>query len=271
MTRPADPGAVSPAGILRELGLAVRLNGDGDGVQGSARITRHMHVPGTGRPRLSILAWWADYLAGRLAMEVIAPRVPVTLDLDVHLFRPAPGTGTITGTGRTLKAGRSVFVAAVTFADEHGDPFAAATGSFMAVPDPSALLPAAPPPDGPGGAGLGMPFAERAGCELRAPGVAELRRSEDGLNASGTLAGGLTALAAEEAILSLAPPGTTLCSLALRYLAAVRTGPCVATARSRDGLAHADLRDAGGGDRLCVTAVARTFPPAGPGVLRSGG
>jgi hypothetical protein len=41
-------------------------------------------VPGTSRLRTSILATWADNLAGLLAVYAMAPRVPVTLDLDVH-------------------------------------------------------------------------------------------------------------------------------------------------------------------------------------------
>ena len=45
--------------------------------------------------------------------------------------------------------------------------------------------------------------------------MAVLPRSEDGLNSSNTVYGGLIALAVEEAVLSLAD-GQTLCSLALR-------------------------------------------------------
>ncbi len=54
--------------------------------------------------------------------------------------------------------------------------------------------------------------------------MAVLPRSEDGLNSSNSVNGGLIALAAEEAVLSLAP-GDTLRSLGLRYLQAVRAGP----------------------------------------------
>ncbi len=253
-----DVGGQHRRNILQELGFAVRL-ADGE-IRGSARVTPHMHVPGTGRLRTSILAAWADYLAGRLAVEVMAPRVPVTLDLDVHLYRPAPGSGTVTGVGRTVKAGRSVFVAGIEFVSEDGEPVATAAGSFMYAPDPSIVMPSLPRPEGPPpGPFLAMPFAERAGCARSEPGVAVLRRSEEGLNASGTVSGGLIALAMEEAVLSLAPGGT-LCSLGLRYLQAVRVGPAVATADLRHGLGRADLRDTGGGDRLCVTATARVFP-----------
>ena len=85
-----------------------------------------------------------------------------------------------------------------------------------------------------------------------------LPRSEDGLNSSNTVNGGLIALAVEEALLSLAP-GETLCSLALRYMQAVRAGPAVATATMTAGLGQAELRDAGNGNRLAVAATARVF------------
>ncbi|MFD0689511.1 PaaI family thioesterase [Actinomadura fibrosa] len=249
--------AGSRSHILRELGLSAVRDGGG-GMRGSAPVTPPMHVPGTPRLRTSILATWADTLTGLLAADALAPRVPVTVDLDVHLFRPAPESGTVLAAARTLKAGRSIVVADVEFASARGEPFAVATGSFVSAPDPALRLPErltldAPPPE----QRLAVPLAERAGCRRTGPGTAVLPRSGDGLNASGTVNGGLIALAAEEAVLSLAP-GTALCSLHLRYLQPVRVGPVVATARPHGGLARVDVRDAGGGDRLSVAATART-------------
>ena len=101
-----------------------------------------------------------------------------------------------------------------------------------------------------------MPFAERAGCRRDAPGVAVLPRSPDGLNAAGTVNGGLIALAVEEAALSLTP-GASLSSMALRYLRPVRTGPAVARADVHAGLGRVEVRDAGGDDRPAVTATTR--------------
>ncbi len=246
--------------ILQELGFSVRLAAGR--IHGDGRITPHMHVPGTGRLRTSILAAWADHLAGRLAVEVMTPRVPVTLDLDVHLYRPAPGTGTVHGTGRTIKAGRSVYIAGIDFTTGDGRPVATATGAFMSAPDPSVVMPdlTAPPSPAPERL-LSVPFAERAGCRRREPGTAVLPRSDEGLNAAGTMSGGLTALVAEEAVLAHAP-GQTLSSLALRYLHAIRTGPALATASLHHGLATARIHDTGNNDRLAITATARTFPHA---------
>lgn len=242
--------------ILTDLDFS--LSRVGDELHGQASITPEMCVPGTAHLRTSVLVVWADVIAGHLAAHVIAPRVPVTLELDVHLFRRAPGSGVLRARGRTVKAGRSVFVAEIEFTAEDGDPVAVCGAAFMTQPDPSKRLPTSSSVDLPKTGPLAVPLAERAGCERREPGVAVLSRSEDGLNASGSIQGGLLALAVEEAVLSLVP-GDTLSSLGLRYLAAVRVGPAVATARIRGGVAQVELRDAGAGDRLAVMATARTF------------
>jgi acyl-coenzyme A thioesterase PaaI-like protein len=247
--------------VLQELGWDVGPSEDADGLMlGSAVVVPEMHAPGTPHLRTSILAAWADVVAGYLAVETVGPRVPVTIELDVHLYRPAPGAGRVRGEGRVMKSGRSVFVAGVDFLDEDAEPFGFAAASFMAAPDErlrilplGARSPLAPGPR------LTRPFAERAGCERRAPGVAALAYSDDVLNASNTINGGLIALAAEEAVLSLSPPGTSLASLDLRYLQPARVGPAVASADVRHGLGRVEVRDEGNENRLCVAATARTF------------
>jgi acyl-coenzyme A thioesterase PaaI-like protein len=243
--------------ILQELGFAVRP--DGEELHGTASVTPYMQVPDVPCLRASILASWADMLLGMLSMRAFA-RVSVTLELDVQLYRPAPGSGTVTAVGRPVKAGRSVFVGEVEFADARGETFGFSAASFMAAPDTTLRTPRltsleVPPQEE---VRLRLPLAERADCKRQAPGTAVLHKCEDGLNAAKTVHGGLIALAAEEAALSLAP-GTSLSSLALRYLQPVRVGPAVATARERDGLGRVELRDSGQGNRLAVTATTRTF------------
>jgi len=243
--------------ILQELRFTVRQAGDE--LHGAAEVTPYAHVPGAPHLRTSILASWADMLGGLLAAQVMGPRVPVTLELDVHLYQPAPGTGEIRAVGRAVKKGRSVFVAGVEFSTERGEPVGFSASSFMAAPDTTLRMPSVTSLDGiPAAPALAVPLADRAGCKRQEPGVAALPRSEDGLNSSNTVNGGLIALAVEEALLSLAP-GKTLCSLALRYMQPVRVGPAIATATMLAGLGQAELRDAGNGNRLSVTATARTF------------
>ncbi|MFJ3779720.1 hotdog domain-containing protein [Streptomyces sp. NPDC090075] len=257
----SDAQATTPRRhLLSELGFGIRSVGEE--LHGTAVVTPEMHVPGTAHLRTSVLATWADTLIGLLATRTMAPRVPVTLELEVHLYRPAPATGTVRSIARIVRAGRSVFVAGAEFTQDDGEPLAVASGSFMASPYPGSL-PAlqsidVPPQE----QRLSMPLAERAGCERRGPGEAVLPRSEDGLNASDSINGGLIALAAEEALLSLAP-GSTLCSLGLRYVQAARVGPLVATATMHSGLGQLELRDTGNGHRLTGTATGRAVTDSG--------
>jgi acyl-coenzyme A thioesterase PaaI-like protein len=243
--------------LLAELGFTSRQVG-GE-LHGTGAIAPTMHVPGTSRLRTSILASWADMLGGTLTMRAITPRAPVTLELDVQLYRPAPSAGRLRAVGRVVKTGRSVTVIEVDFLDERGETFGFSGSSFMAAPDSSITLPLPAgvdrPPREPT---MTLPLAARAGCKREQPGTAVLPRTEDGLNGVGTIHGGLLALAAEEAVLSLAP-GDTLSSLGLRYLQPVRVGPAVATATISAGLGRVELRDCGRDDPLAVTATTRTF------------
>ena len=243
--------------VLSQLGFGVEWVGDD--LEGTVSVIDEMCVPGTGRLRTSLLATWADHLFGLLAATAVAPRVPVTLQLDVHLYTPAPGSGTVRGRGRVLKAGRSVFFSDVEFSSDDGAVFAMSTSSFMTSRDESLSLPASLSLDGPQPVQrLLVPFAQRAGCERREPGTAVLPRSDDGLNSSNTFNGGLIALVVEEAVLSLSP-GATVSSLVLRYLRPVRIGPAVARARTGSGLGEIEVRDAGNGNRLSVLATTRFF------------
>jgi acyl-coenzyme A thioesterase PaaI-like protein len=266
MTTTADGGrGAARRHVLQDLGWVVtRADADADALQGTATVVPEMRVPGTGHVRLSILAAWADVVAGHLAVFTIHPRVPVTLELDVHLFQPPPGAGSVVGVGKVVKAGRSVFVASVDFTAEDGEPFGFAAASFMPSPDARLTIETPlsvdrPLPSEAQASRLTIPYAERAGCVRRSPGVAVLGHSEESLNASNTLNGGLLALACEEAALSLSPPGSSLASLDLRYLQPVRVGPAVAEAEVRHGLGRIEVRDAGNENRLCVVATSRTF------------
>jgi acyl-coenzyme A thioesterase PaaI-like protein len=248
--------------ILTELRFSVRRELAETGrLTGEAELTPFMHVPGTSQLRTSILVIWADTLGGILSLPVLQPRVPVTLELDVHLYRPAPGVGRLTAVCKTVKSGRAVHVVESEFMDCDGTVFAFSTGSFMASRDASlsaptatsaARLVAAAP-------ALSVPLGERAGVSRVAAGVAELPMTPEGINSSNTLNGGLIAMACEEAVLSRVPAGTTLQSLAVRYLSPVRTGPAIASAEGGNGLYRVELRDEGAAGRLATLATARTF------------
>ncbi len=244
--------------ILSELGFALRRVDDR--IEGTATVIPEMCVPDSAHLRTSILAAWIDHLGGLLACLTMAPRVPVTLQLDLHLLDPAPGAGTVRCVGRTVKTGRSVCMSAMEFTAGEGEPVAVGTTSFMTAPDPSLSLPFDLSLNGPPPAQtLLVPLAERAGCVRVSPGVASLPWSKDGLNAAGTVNGGLLALAAEEAVLSASPPGTTLASMSISYLRAVRVGPAIATAKVRSGVGTVEVCDAGDDNRLAVAVTTRAF------------
>lgn len=243
--------------LLRELGLG--LDRAGDDIHGSAEVVPELCVPGTPYVRTSVLATWADQTCGLIALDSVAPRVPVTLQLDINVPRPRE-TSRVDLVTTLIKAGRSVVFVRIDFTDDTGHHLGIGTASFMPAPDPSMLMPeshlasAAALPRLPRGR-LTMPFAERARCERTTPGTAVLPRSDDGLNSSNTVNGGLIALAVEEAVLG-ATAGTALTSLALRYLLPVRTGPAVAIADVDGSVATVEVRDAGANDRLAVFATA---------------
>jgi acyl-coenzyme A thioesterase PaaI-like protein len=251
-------GKPYPTHIVHELGFD--LGRVGEEIHGSAPIVAEMYAPGSTTVRASIFATWTDIAAGYLALDAFAPRVPTTLELDVHLHQHSGEFAQVQVVARLIKSGRSVMVAMVDFTDETGTNVAFGTASFMPVPDATMRIP--PEHEAfraerrrPGR--LRQPFAERAGCVRQSPGVAVLPRSEDGLNSSRTVNGGLIALAVEEAVLS-ATPGASVSSLAMRYLRPVRMGPAIATAQVSDGLGRVEVRDGGSDDRLAVYAITRT-------------
>lgn len=246
--------------IMRDLGFDVAPV-DGE-MHGSGRVVAEMWIPGTEVLRTSILAAWADVVAGHAAIDVFDPGVPVTLDLDVHLHRPPTGTTEVHMVARVEKAGRSVAVLGIDMTDGSGRALGFAHATFMAAPNPSLRMPTIVRDAGllqPHPPRLEVPFAERAGCERTAPGTATIPLRPDGLNASGTLNGGLLALAVEEA--ALAAGSGSLASLSMRFAQPVRVGPAIATAEVVDGLGRVVVRDAGRDDRLAVIATTRAAPP----------
>lgn len=246
--------------IMLALGFSVALAGPE--VHVTAEVVPEMHVPGTDVLRTSVVATWADVAAGYVAMGLFEPGVPVTLDLDVHLHHPVIGCDEIRLVAVAQKAGRSVSVLRVTITDGAGPPLGFGHATFMASPNPNLRMPTIVRDDGlllSHPPRLTQPFADRVGCERTSPGVASIPLRPEGLNASGTLNGGLLALAVEEAVLGASPPGTTLSTMSMRYAQPVRVGPAVAVAEVRDGLAEVTVADAGRDDRLAVIATTRAF------------
>ena len=248
--------------IMLELGFDVAPTEDG--MHGSGRVTPEMWSPGTTAVRTSILAAWVDVVCGHLAIGLFDPGVPVTLDLDVHLHRPLDGCDGVEMAARVQKSGRSVAVLSVDLTDRDAAPLGFGHATFMAAPNPSLRMPTIVREEGllrPHAATLEVPYAERAGCERLGDGVASIPMRPDGLNAAGTLNGGLLALAVEEAVLSAAPD-TALASLGMRFVRPVRIGPAIAHAEVSAGLGSVTLCDHGRDDQLAVIATTRSFEVA---------
>lgn len=246
--------------IMRELGFSV--SGSDSEVQGIGHVTPEMWAPGTESLRLSILAAWADVASGYIAVGLFDPGVPVTLDLDVHLHRPTVGIDTVTMQARVQKSGRSVSVLSIEIAGDD-EPVGFAHATFMASPNPGLRMPTIVRDEGLNQthpASLAVPYSDRARCQRLEPGLASIPMLPDGLNASGTLNGGLLALVVEEAALSAEPGPAALASLSMRYAQPVRVGPAVARAEVRAGLGSIIVRDAGRDDRLAVIASTRRVP-----------
>jgi acyl-coenzyme A thioesterase PaaI-like protein len=246
--------------VLSELGFTVRRRGDE--LHGWAAVVPEMLVPGTTSLRLSILATWVDTLTGLLTVGVVQPRVPATLQLDVNLHRPPTDVAEVHAWARIVKAGQGAVVATVDLHDAHHSRFGGGTGLFTTAGDPELRMAAdldelVADMGAPRGR-LSAPFAERAGCRRVRPGVASIDCAAERSNASGTLNGGLIALAVEEAVLS-ERPGDSLAMLTLRYLRPVRVGPARATASSHGDLADVEVVDAGRDEVLSVLATTRTF------------
>ncbi|WP_035925088.1 MULTISPECIES: hotdog domain-containing protein [Pseudofrankia] len=242
--------------IVVELGLSVAI--DGPLAVGRAAVVPEICVPGSVVPRTSVLATWADVITGTLCISAIAPRIPLTLDLEVQVFEPPVEGDTVTIEASMVKLGRTVMVTEARFHVEgSAAPAALALVSFIASPDPSHVFPPDfRPPLRQEAGRLSMPFAERAGSVVENPGTAEVPRKLDGLNASGGIQGGLVALAAEEAAASLSDTPVFLESLTLRYLRPFAVGPARATAERHGDTCLVRLTDAGVG-RLSALATAR--------------
>jgi acyl-coenzyme A thioesterase PaaI-like protein len=244
--------------FIADLGL--RTAADGDVVRGRAGMTAEMCVPGTDVVRTSVLATWADVITGLVAGQAVSRRIPLTLDLEVQLQGRARAGAVVESEAIVLKAGRTVVVCEARFRDAAGGtPYATAVVSFVPSPDPADVWPGdgLPLPIGMSDGRLSAPLADRVGCRVVEPGVAEVPHRLDGLNASGAIQGGLVALAAEEAISSLAAGPVVAYAINVRYLRPFRVGPARAVATGDEEFALVHLTDLGTG-KLGAVATART-------------
>ena len=249
-----------PEGVFAEFGLVITP--EGDELAGRAAVVPGMNLPGTDILRMSVLVTWADTIFGLIAMRTIAPRIPVTLEMDIHVFAPIRGASEVLLRGRLVKAGKSVMIFSLDFHDAKGVHVGFGHSVFMAAPDPELTVPpgdwAIKRFDRQRGPLLQQPLAQRVGCEVKEPGRAVLPRARDIRNQTGAINGGILTVPIEDAALSRAAPGDSISSLIIRYLRPVRRGPAVARAELEGNLARVEVIDE---DRnaLSIHATARLF------------
>ncbi len=92
------------AHVIQELGFD--LERVGEDFHGFARVVPEMYSPGTASVRASIFATWTDIAAGYHAIDAFAPRVPTTLELDVHLHQDIAEYSEVRAVSRLIKSGR---------------------------------------------------------------------------------------------------------------------------------------------------------------------
>ncbi len=248
-----------PKGAIGELGL--RIEREGEELVGRADIVDGMLLPGTDTLRLSVVAAWADTLLGLIAMPSVAPKVPTTVELDVHVSAPIRNCETVLLRGRCAKLGRTISFFTLDISDEQGRPLGHGHSQFMATPNPKYSLPSgdwALEGFAQQQGTLTEPVARRVQCERREQGVASLPWAPDIQNATKAINGGILALAIEEAILSAAEPGQSLSSMLINYLRSVRTGPALARAQVMDCLGRVEVYDEANGS-LAALATAQLF------------
>jgi acyl-coenzyme A thioesterase PaaI-like protein len=243
--------------VITELGL--RLEPSGDSLRGEAEVRRETCLPGTTVVRTSVLATWSDVITGLFAATV-SPRIPLTLDLEVQVHRPAQLGTRVAVTTEQVKNGRTVSVFEATFCDAaSGDLLAVSYVSFVGSPDPAHVFT-------PGTLGYPRPerlldvdLAERVQRRVIEPGTIEMPRIPDGLNATGAIQGGLVSFAIEEAALSAVEGPALVDALNVRYLRPFMIGPARAVATGTGNAFAVRMADLGTG-KLGALATVRLTP-----------
>jgi uncharacterized protein (TIGR00369 family) len=238
--------------FIPELGFIASIGSEA--AMGEARLVPEMMTP-SGAVHGSVLVTFADILVGSLTNLVCAPRVCMSVDLDVRMLRPI-GVEALRAEASILKSGRTTTVGEARFFDTRGDVVAVSLGTFMASPRPQDVLEVPPQIFRDEGRPLAQHLTDRLRIRQPEAGMAELDRWPDALNLAGTLQGGAVAHLAEVAALSLCEGTPTTAALDVRYLSATRVGPAQARAeRLSDRVVRVELRDAGNADRPVAVAV----------------
>lgn len=229
---------------------------DGDRSVGRLEVTDHLRIPGSGRPRPSVLATMADVHTGVLASRQTAPSVALTLDLAVWTLAESTSDW-LEIEARPLKVGRTTLVYEAELREPTtGVVTTVSHVTFVASPRPQDVMP--PARERPQAvSAMEKPFADALGAHAVSAGAVEASLEPYVSQSTGSMQGGVIALLAELAAES--GSGAPVLDLDVRYLSSVRTGPARAVASPfGPGSSRVEVRDTGRDDRLCALAYART-------------
>ena len=229
----AEPKEYPPPGhLLRRLAISVLPDAaDRQVLYSSIPLVPELFVDG--RFRLSVIATMVDMAAGTMSVGITQPDWTATFDMATHRVGEAEPGAMADGVTRLVRSGKNIVVSETTVS-AGGHTIAYAETTFSRLPHrdgtPAAVAVDQPKHYGRGELPLPAPLAEVIGFRRQQPGVVELDLQPLIRNSTGSIQGGVSAMAMEEAALHLAGPGSTLDFLHVYYLSADRTGPYHATA-----------------------------------------
>ncbi len=236
-TKPAEstkPGREypPPGHVLRRLYISLVPDEREPGVlYSSMPLTAELFVDG--RYRLSAIATMVDMAAGVMSVGITQPDWTATFDMATHRVGEAEPASTAEGVTRLVRAGKNIVVSETTVSSG-GQVIAYVETTYSRLPWREGTLAAVgvdqPRHFGEGEEPLSAPLAETIGFFRGAPGVVEFDLRPLIRNSTGSIQGGVSAMATEAAALPLAGPGSSLQLLHLYYLAADRSGPYRSTA-----------------------------------------
>jgi len=194
-----------------------------------------------GRYRLSAIATMVDVAAGIMSVGITQPDWTATFDMASHRVGEAEPGSVADAVTRLVRAGKNIVVSETTVSSG-GRTIAYVETTYSRLPHregtPAAVGADKPRHLGQGEEPFGAPLADIIGFRRGVAGVVELDLAPLIRNSTGSIQGGASAMAMEEAALHLAGPGSALEFLHVYYLAADRNGPYRATATALRTVEH---------------------------------
>ena len=194
-----------------------------------------------GHFRLSAIATMVDMAAGVMSVGITQPDWTATFDMATHRIGEAEPGSLAEGVTRLVRAGKNIVVSETTVSSG-GRPIAYVETTYSRLPWREGTLAAVgmdqPRHFGEGEEPFTAPLADTIGFQRAEPGIVEFDLTPLIRNSTGSIQGGVSAMAAEEAALHLAGPSSSLEFLHLYYLAADRSGPYRSTATALRDTPH---------------------------------